>query len=366
MEVGKIYINGQIGAYDGEIGVNLKDVITQVQAQPTATSFDVIINSQGGYVDIGFDIYEYLVSLKKTGTTINTIGVGMVASIATVIFMAGDRRTLKQGTEFMIHLPSGGVEGTADEISQYSQMLKETENKLVKFYKETTGLTEEAVRPLLRVETWLNSDDALTMGFVNEQTFELNAVAKFTSINKNDNTKMTEADKSWIEEQFTKFTALFKGKAKNIVLLDSNGAELEFPALEDGQTPAVGDEVLVGGEPADGEYIMPQLANAIVVCVGGKVTEIKEAEMEDDAEALKAENESLKQKLAEMEAKANGAEAKATEAETKLSTIETEFTNFKAQVTAKFETRKEERKKDEPAKNVAQERLEKLKNKNKK
>lgn len=358
--IGKIYINGQIGAVDGEVGVNLIDVIKQVKAQPQATSFDVLINSEGGYVDVGFDIYDYLHSLKKSGMAINTVGIGLVASIATVIFMAGDTRKLKSGAQFMIHLPSGEVGGTADEISSYSQMLKDTENQLVKFYTNATGLSEEAIRPLLRNETWLSSEDAQSMGFVTEQSIELQAVAKFSNTNNN---KMNTEDKAWIEKQLEKFTAMFGSKPKNIVLLDSNGAEITFPKVEEGQTPAIGDEATVDGQPADGEYIMPQLNNAKVIFAGGVITEIVEAESDDEMATLKAENERLAQELANAQANVETATAKATEVETKLSTIETEFTNFKAQVTAKFEVGKEERKekKEEGVKNLASDRLAKLK-----
>jgi len=140
--VGQIFINGQIGANPEEKGVNLIDVIAQVKNQPFATSFEVYINSEGGYVDVGFDIHDYLRSLKLP---IKTIGVGLVASIATVIFMAGDERILKEGTQFMIHLPSGAVEGNSEEIAYYHQMMQDTQSRLVKFYTNTLALTEEAI-----------------------------------------------------------------------------------------------------------------------------------------------------------------------------------------------------------------------------
>jgi ATP-dependent protease ClpP protease subunit len=360
--VGKIYIDGQIGAMEDEVGINLIDVIRQVQRQPLAQSFDVFINSKGGYVDVGFDIYDYLKSLQ---VPINTIGQGLVASIATVIFMAGDTRKLSNGTKFMIHLPSGMVGGTADEINQYSEMLKASENRMVKFYTSLTGLTTEAITPLLKSETWIGSEDALSMGFTTEAEVQLSMVAKFNNLNLD--TKMTKEDKGWIEEQFAKFTAMFGTKHKAIVLADANGVEIEFPNVEDGQTPAVGDEATIDGQPAEGEYIMPQLANATVVFSGGAITEIKEAEGDDEMATLKAENEALKQQLAEATAKATAEETAKAEAETKIANIETEFTNFKAQVTAKFETTP-----SEPAKPKAtletstyKEKLEKLK-KNKK
>lgn len=358
---GQIYINGQIGANKGEIGVNLIDVIKQVQGQPFATSFDVYINSEGGYVDAGFEIYEYLMSLKKSGIIINTIGTGLVASIATVIFMAGESRKLKSGTNFMIHLPSGDVQGTADEISSYSEMLKDTENKLVKFYTAQTGLQDEAVRPLLKSESWLDSSTAFDLNFLTEYEIEFNAVAKYQKLNNKKNENMTTEDKDWITKQFESFTNLFKGKAKNIMLLDSTGVEVDFPEVADGATPAIGDKATVEGQPAEGSFIMPSLGNATVTFAGGVITEIVEAEVEDEEMAsLKSENESLKKQLED-------ATATATANATKLETIESEFTNFKAQITAKFETTRSEKVTTGEVVNIAQERLEKLKTtKNKK
>ena len=81
---GNIFINGLIGSFGTEQGVELIDIIQQVKKQPNATSFKVNINSEGGAVDVGFDIYNYLRSLGKP---IETFGSGLVASIATVNLM---------------------------------------------------------------------------------------------------------------------------------------------------------------------------------------------------------------------------------------------------------------------------------------
>ena len=359
--VGKIYINGQIGANKDEVGINLIDVIRQVQSQPLATSYDVHINSNGGYVEVGFDIYDYLKSLT---VPVNTIGEGIVASIATVVFMAGTTRTIAPNAKFMIHLPSGKVGGTAEEIASYSEMLKGSESRMIKFYTTTTGLAEEAIRPLLKNETWLTNEDALNMNFATSQQVEYSVVAKFETLNTNTDNKMTNEDKGWIEEQFTKFTALFASKPKAIMLLDSTGVEITFPNVMDGQIPAVGDEATVDGNPAEGEYILPQLDGATVVFVAGKVTEIKPLEGEVEIDQLKAENARLTQELADAKAKATTAEVTATEATTKVEAIETQFTAFRAQITAKFDAGKDERKDGEQnGTSTAKERLEKLKNK---
>lgn len=362
---GKIYINGQIGTIKGldangkkveSKGVELVDVIRQVQENPLATSYTVHITSEGGVISTGMDIYNYLKSLT---VPVNTIGTGIVASIATAIFMAGETRKLSKGTRFMIHLPSGMVQGTADQIEQYQKELKKIESEFVDFYMKNTGLTKEAIFPLLEKESWLTESDAFSMNFVTELEYEFPMVA-MAHINLNLDTNMTADDKTWIEKKFEEFTALFKGQPKNIMLMDSTGQEIEFPTVEEGQLPAVGDTALLSGQPIpDGEYIMPQLDNAVVVFVGGSISEIKTADGGDDEEMakLKEENEALKTQLAEATSKAETATAS-------IAKIESEFTNFKASIVAKFEAQPADPTPKDGG-NVAKQRLEKLKNRNK-
>lgn len=338
---GIININGIIGSIELEKGVELVDIVGQVRNQPEATSFKVNINSQGGVVDTGFQIYDYLKSLK---VPITTIGDGIVASIATVIFMAGDTRILNDGTRWMIHLPAGEMRGTADQMENYAKEIRVAEKRLIDFYKETTGISEEGIKPLLANETWLTIEQAVSLGFATLKPQPILAVAYFNK-NLNTNTNMTQEDKSWIENLFAPFK---KAKVTNIILTDADGISIEFPDLVEGDEPKVGDKAMIEGVPADGAYLMPD--GATVTFAAGEVVEIavKEEEVpEGDSEemvALKAENESLKEQLL---------------------ALDNSVVNLKKQITSRFNVDDKKEAKQEPAVivNVAQERLNKLKNK---
>jgi len=345
--IGNIYITGEIG-----VNVHLVDVIKQVQDQKDALEYNVYINSIGGFVDVGFDIYNFLENLNKP---ITTIGTGYVCSIATVIFLAGSKRILKNGAEFMVHNPSGGVEGTAEQIASYNKELINAENNLIKFYSEKTGLTKEALIPLLRNETFLNIDEALSLGFSTEKIVE-NITASF-KINNNikNEKKMNSEDKNWLEKSFPNLgKKYFKPNA--IMLIDANGNEINFPEVEEGINPQVGDKGQIDGKPVeDGTYIMPSLNNASVTFVGGAITEI--TEVDSEMENLKKENESLKTQLSEMTANFENSNKKLTD-------FENEFKELKNKFTAKFNFEsKKETKEEAPAVDA---RLEKLKNKFKK
>lgn len=308
---GNIYINGCIGTFlneDGSIqekGVELLDVIMQVKNQPKADFFNVYINSPGGYVDTGFEIYDYL---KSLGKPINTIGQGMVASIATVIFMAGDKRILRPNTEFMIHLPGGGIEGNSDEVELYAKMLKDIEKRIVKFYEETAGLSESEILPLLRRETYLNADEAYKIGFATEKSIQPQAVAYFKTKQEPKKKTMSKKDKGFM----AKIKAVLKSfEISNKIVFDVEQNELDFYELEDTDTIEIGAKANYDGKPANGDYKVPSEEDPNIILTyqfeNGELKAIVEPEAEQEEEentellALQKENEALKAQIAEKE-----------------------------------------------------------------
>lgn len=345
---GNIFIKGEIGET-----LHLVDVISQVENQKEATMFNVYINSVGGSVDVGFDIYNYLVSLN---VPIKTIGQEMVASIATVIFMAGSTREMEVGTEFMIHLPWGSVSGTSQEIEQYNEMLKKYEKKLVDFYVKATGLSDEAIRPLLTYETWLSPKLANDLRFTTSIANDVPILAKANFNFKPDN-KMTDEQKGMFTKLFEKVDAIFSKvnvTVKNIVLQDVNGVEVEFPDVAEGEMPIVGESTaLVDGTPAEGEYLMPD--GQTYIFVGGVLTEIVEAQVDDNAEKIAELEKQLAEAKAEIEAKNTAL----TEASNVVATL-------KKEIKSSFTAVKAEKKEEKEVVNSAKSALENLKNKRRK
>lgn len=292
---GNIYISGQIGTFDGATGVELIDVIAQVKKQPKAAAFNVHINSEGGLVDVGFDIYHYL---KSLGKPVTTIGSGIVASIATVIFMAGSKRQIRENTPFMIHLPWGGSMGTADELELFADQLRTIEKKMVGFYTKALSIEEQAIMPLLKNETWLTGKQLSALGFTTTPQ-QVKAVAKAFIKPQTPlmNGTFTEKDRHWMESLFTKVLAKFKHHNMfNKVIQDATGAELDFTDLPDDAVIEVGATATVDGKPAEGEYLLPD--GFTYVFTAGELTEIIEPEEDtEETAALRAENKALKRQL---------------------------------------------------------------------
>lgn len=325
--IGNIYISGQIGTFEGVQGVELVDIIGQVKKQPEATEFHVHINSEGGLVDVGFDIFNYLRSL---GLPITTIGSGIVASIATVIFMAGKMRLVRENTPFMIHLPWGGSMGTADELEQFADELRAIENKLVDFYKKELNLEKEAILPLLKNETWLTPEQLTTLGFTNSQPVKAAAKTYFKR-ESNMNGTFSEKDRHWMEGLFTKVLAKFKSTgALNKVVQDANGVSIDFTELADDATPEKGQKATIDGKPAEGEYVMP--SGETYVFTAGELTEIKPAEEPAENPELDAANA----RIAELEGEVAAANTERDSLKTQLASIKKDVLDLRGQIRSKY------------------------------
>lgn len=292
---GKIYIIGDIGKFeDSKKWVELADVVAQVRKQPEATSFDVYIDSGGGYVDVGDDIQNYLQGLN---VPLHTIGMNIVASRATGLHLMGVTRQIRPNTKYMIHLPSGGIDGTADEIAEYAKQTKATEKTMLNYYVQRTGNPLEAIEPLMRNETWLTAEQLLALGFITEAPMQL--AAKF-----NINPKPNKMSKSKAEIALEKLMAIFtdeKVKAKTIFTSDQK--ELVFAEVEDEAEIQVGDTAVLDGETPPGKVLLAD--GRTVVFEGNAVTEIIEKEVEEVEEideALAAKQAELDQALADVQA----------------------------------------------------------------
>jgi ATP-dependent protease ClpP protease subunit len=272
--IGTIYINGEIG-----LDTTLLDVIKQVKAQSTSESFLVKIDSVGGYVDAGNDIYNYLKNLSVPVTTYTT----KAYSIASVIFMAGETRIIPEGCEgaLMIHLPWMEAVGDYSTLNEYLSELKATEDSLVKFYSEAIQIDKETIHSLLKSETYLNATQAIELGFATQLQVAQKAVARL----HNNKEEKEESLMNKLNKKIDALMNMVSGKLNikaELILQDATGVELVFADLDATEVASVDAKVTVDGKDADGEFLMPD--GSTITAVKGVITEIAQAEVETPAE----------------------------------------------------------------------------------
>lgn len=347
--IGKIYITDVIGQ-----DTTLIDIVRQVKSQKEATEFVVVIDSVGGYVDEGFAIYDYF---KKLHVPVHTFA-KKAYSIASVIFMAGERRIVDENANdvLMIHLPWMEImtAGSYSELVGELEGLKDAEDKLVNFYSKEIGIPSDTIHTLLSKETFLDSKQAVELGFATETKTIAPAMALLTENNKK------KEDKSFMNKAEKMLMAIAKslGIRSELVLQDVNGVEIIFPELEASDEPIVADSATVDGKPAQGEFIMPN--GNVLKFEDGSMTEMvvptddelpadtnenasEGAENADElpsedggADALRTENEELKAKVAELEAKIAELEG-STETQDKLLEILEATTAKMVDIEAKYQ-----------------------------
>lgn len=308
-KVAHLHVIGEVASFQS-VEANFYGVVSmttlkdEIEKAGGVNKFDEIvvhINSPGGEVSEGFAIYNYLVSLGKP---ITTIADGMVASIATVIFLAGKSRKVYTTTDFMIHNPWTMAVGDADQLERNVEQLRRVEAQLVDFYVNHTQAERTMVENLMAQESHLTAEQLLQMGFATEIVQPVKAFAKLTKPNYKDMNKLQKVGKHFAAA-WGELTRL--GVTMGATVMTADGVALEIE-MGDATEVQVGQSVMIEGAPApDGEYL---LENGLTITVmEGVITEVETAEAPaepapttEEVAALKNEIETLRAQLAERDA----------------------------------------------------------------
>lgn len=177
---GELMIYGDISDVKWyEEDVTPKDIDTALKDLKDCKEIDIYINSYGGSVFAGLAI----VSMLERCTATKTVYIdGIAASMGSVIAMAGDKIIMPENALMMIHKPSGCAFGNADEMRKQADMLDKAEGTLCSLYMKRFNKSETELKDLLKAETWLNSDEALSYGLIDSVSDKLEMVASVKGI----------------------------------------------------------------------------------------------------------------------------------------------------------------------------------------
>lgn len=125
----------------------------------------IIVNSGGGDVFAGNEI-QYLLSQYKGATTADVVGIA--ASIATVICCGADKVRITPGGQYMIHNVSSEASGDYRAMDKASEILKIANQSIANTYRLKTGLSDRELLNLMDQEKWMDANEALKYGFVDE------------------------------------------------------------------------------------------------------------------------------------------------------------------------------------------------------
>ncbi|MBI2715700.1 MAG: Clp protease ClpP [Rhizobiales bacterium] len=120
------------------------------------------INSPGGDYYEGIAIYN-LFRQHPQPVTVQVLGIA--ASAASIIAMAGNRIEMARNADIMIHRAKSIAMGDAALMIDAADFLEKLDAAMAKTYAARTGLPLDQITAMMAAETYLPSDEALNLGF---------------------------------------------------------------------------------------------------------------------------------------------------------------------------------------------------------
>jgi len=162
-------LRDRIVMVSGPIETNMANTIVAqllfLESENPNADISLYINSPGGEIYAGLAIMNTMQYIKPN---VSTIGMGVVASMASVLLAAGEKgkRFLLPDATVMIHQPSAGTQGmiTDMEISvREGQRLKKL---MTQKMSDFTGRKEKELFDAMERDNWMDAEAAKKFGLV--------------------------------------------------------------------------------------------------------------------------------------------------------------------------------------------------------
>jgi ATP-dependent protease ClpP protease subunit len=211
-------IDRHIGYLDGEgYGIMAGQFQREMQMllDAGAKEIEIRMNSIGGQVFEGMGIFNAIESAKSK-CKIKMVNIGLVASIAGVIFQAGDEREMADYALMMVH----GVQNAEGELEE-----KITES-LITMLCRSGKRTRNEVAALMQGDNWLTAAECLDAGFCTSITNGDASVRKVMQSTKDIAARYKEIaaitnklkhQSSYMNKQITNALGLQEGAAEDII-----------------------------------------------------------------------------------------------------------------------------------------------------
>lgn len=167
----------EISIFDeiGSWGVTARDFIAELRSLDT-TAITLSINSPGGSV---FDAIAMYNALRQHPAKVTTKVMGVAASAASLVAMAGNTIVMPENAFMMVHNPINFAYGNAEDLREMADLLDKLSASLVATYVARTGRSEDEIKALLAAETWMSAAEAVEQGFADQIEPALRIAASF-------------------------------------------------------------------------------------------------------------------------------------------------------------------------------------------
>ena len=167
--------------------------VKSLLAEADGDDVEININSGGGDVFAGFEIYSEILKYKGN-VRINVTG--LAASAASVIMCAGECFISPVGT-VMVHCSACCARGNHNDLEKTAETLKTIDESIANAYIAKTGMDREKAIAMMEDTTWLTADRAVELGLCDGYMKKVNTSAqageKSSDSRKNDSAAAAKA-----------------------------------------------------------------------------------------------------------------------------------------------------------------------------
>jgi len=122
----------------------------------------VSINSPGGDFFEGLSIYNLL---REHPHKVTVKVVGIAASAASIIAMAGDEIQVAKSGFLMVHNAWAAAIGNRHDLRAAADVMERFDASMASIYSQAAGITDKEAAALMDAETWMTGQAALDAGF---------------------------------------------------------------------------------------------------------------------------------------------------------------------------------------------------------
>lgn len=179
-----------IGEYGDGSGMTAK-IVNGILRKAEGADVTVNINSPGGDFFEGIAINTIL---KEYEGNVNVRVVGLAASAASIVAMAGDEIEIAKSGFLMIHNAWTIALGNKNDMQDVADMLTKFDKSMAGLYAARTGMDEKRIAKMMDHETWLQGGEAVEMGFASALLGEADIEKVEENENKEYNAALKKVD----------------------------------------------------------------------------------------------------------------------------------------------------------------------------
>ena len=153
----------------GEINSNtclhMQEQLLFLNGEDESKEITMYINGPGGVISDGLGLIDIIKSIKAP---VNTVCVGLAASMSALIFINGDRRYMLPNSQLMLHQPLGGAFGQASDIELLSAQILKTKANIHQMIANSGALDVKKIEKLTDRDCYIDANTALKYKLADE------------------------------------------------------------------------------------------------------------------------------------------------------------------------------------------------------